>query len=223
MTAVCFDMYGTLCDTSSVTETLGRELDASAALVAEVDATWRRRQLEYSFQLSLMGEYRTFWEVTADALDYALTRYDLDPDENTRTKALSAYEDLTPYPGAADALLRLREAGHIVAVLSNGNPEMLETLAENAGLASHLDEVISADAVETFKPAPAVYENAAEELGKPLEECWLVTSNAWDAAGAGSAGMRTSWVNRNRDPHERIGQAVTATARDLPGIVPEIA
>ncbi|WP_058365283.1 haloacid dehalogenase type II [Haloparvum sedimenti] len=222
MAAICFDMYGTLCDTSSVTGTLGRELDASAALVAEVDATWRRRQLEYSFQLSLMDEYRTFWEVTADALDYALARYGLDPDQETRERALSAYEDLTPYPGATDALSALREAGHTVAVLSNGNPEMLETLAENAGLASHLDEIISADAVETFKPAPAVYENAANELGEPLEECWLVTSNAWDAAGAGSAGMRTGWVNRNRDPHERIGPAATATARDLPGIVPEI-
>ncbi|GAB3416656.1 haloacid dehalogenase type II [Haloparvum alkalitolerans] len=222
MTAVCFDMYGTLCDTGSVVDALARELDVSDALVSELDATWRTRQLQYSYQLALMDEYRPFWQVTRDALDYALARYDLDPDEETRLAVLTGYEELTPFPGAVDALETLGDAGHTVAVLSNGNPAMLETLAENAGLAPHLDEVISADAVETFKPAPAVYEHAAGALGEPIEDCWLVTSNAWDAAGAGSAGMRTGWVNRARDPHERIGPAVTAVAPDLPGIVPEV-
>jgi len=218
MTAVCFDMYGTLCDTGSVVDTLRRELGVSDALVSELDTTWRTRQLQYSYQLALMEAYRPFWQVTRDALDYALARYELDPDEETRLRIMSAYEELTPFPGAIDVLQDLSAEGVTVAVLSNGNPAMLDALADHAGLAAHLDDVVSADAVETFKPAPAVYEHAADELGEPIGDCWLVSGNAWDVAGAGAAGMETAWVNRVSDPFERIGPEPTAVVPELPGV-----
>ncbi|MFC6724088.1 haloacid dehalogenase type II [Halobium palmae] len=201
----CFDMYGTLCDTSSVTATLGEELDVSDSLADEIDATWRRRQLEYSFQVSLMEAYRPFWKVTGAALDYALARYSLSPDGSTRDRILGAYDRLDPHEGAAETLERLSDAGHTVTVLSNGNPEMLERLAENAGLAPHLDDLISADEVSVFKPAPVVYENAAERTGTDIGDCTLVSGNAWDVAGAGAAGMETAWINRARDPPEEVG------------------
>lgn len=215
MTAVCFDMYGTLCDTASVSETLGRELDAADVLVDAVESTWRSRQLRYSYQTALMESYRPFWDVTEAALDFALDRYGLAPDAATRERVLEAYEHLDPFPAATEVLASLSAAGHTVAVLSNGNPEMLSTLAENAGLADHLDDVVSADAVETFKPAPAVYENAAAELGEEIGDCWLVSGNAWDVAGAGSAGMQTAWVNRGNDPFERVGSEPTAEVAAL--------
>ncbi len=215
MATICFDMYGTLCDTASVTETLSRELDAADALVDAVETTWRSRQLQYSYQLALMGSYRPFWTVTRDALDFALDRYDCDPDPETRERILRAYETLEPFPGATDVLAELSEMGHGVAVLSNGNPEMLSTLSETAGLADRLDAVVSADAAGTFKPAPAVYEAAAAAFGEPLGDCWLVSGNAWDVAGAGHAGMETVWVDRANDPFERIGTAPTATVAAL--------
>lgn len=218
MTAVCFDMYGTLCDTGSVVDGLRRELDVSDALVSELDVTWRTKQLQYSYQLALMETYRPFWQVTRDALDYALSRYELDPDERTRLRIMSAYEELTPFPGAIDVLEDLAAAGYSVAVLSNGNPAMLEALADDAGLTPYLDEVVSADAVETFKPSPVVYENAADELGESIDDCWLVSGNGWDVAGAGSAGMHTVWVNRVNDPFERIGTEPDAVVPELAGV-----
>lgn len=218
MTAVCFDMYGTLCDTGSVVDALRRELEVSDALVNELDTTWRTKQLQYSYQLALMGEYRRFWRVTRDALDYALARYELDPDEETRHQVMNAYEELTPFPGAVDLLEDLEAAGDRVAVLSNGNPAMLETLAENAGLIEHLDAIVSADAVGTYKPAAVIYEHAAEELGVPIGDCWLVSGNAWDVAGAGAAEMQTVWINRVRDPFERIGPEPDAVVPELPGV-----
>lgn len=202
--ALCFDMYGTLCDTSSVTATLGEQLDVADGFVADVDALWRRTQLRYAQQVALMDGYAPFAAVTERALDYALDFYDLDPSEEARQEIILAYDDLDPYPDAADALAELSET-HTVVVLSNGNPEMLEALAENAGLAPHLDDVISAHEVRTFKPDPAVYRNAAERLDRDLGECRLVSSNAWDVAGAASAGMATAWVNRAREPPEAVG------------------
>ncbi|WP_313692769.1 haloacid dehalogenase type II [Halorarum halobium] len=220
---LCFDMYGTLCDTSSVREALAAELAVPEALVAELDATWRSEQLQYSYQTALMDEYRPFWDVTADALAYALDQWDVEADEPTRERVLDAYNHLDPFPAAVETLTRLSEAGHTVTVLSNGNPEMLETLAGNAGLATHLDEIISADEVSTFKPAPAVYENAAERTGRDVGDCRLVSGNAWDVAGAGAAGLETAWVNRGNDPFERVGVAPSLTVRSLSGVADELA
>ena len=202
--ALCFDMYGTLCDTSSVRERLGEALSLPAGVARGVDELWRQKQLQYSFQRGQMDDYATFRQVTADALDYALAYDGHDPDETTRERVLTAYDHLDPFPDALDALARLSE-DYTVTVLSNGNPEMLATLAENTGIEAHLDDVISADEVSTFKPAPAVYENAAARLDRDIDECRLVSSNAWDVAGAARAGMKTAWVNRRRDPFERVG------------------
>jgi 2-haloacid dehalogenase len=207
MAGLCFDMYGTLCDTSSVRTRLGEALGVPERLVAAVDETWRRKQLQYSYQSAQMGDYQPFWEITGHALDYALSAHDLDPDADTRERIRAAYDHLDPFPGAVETLSRLGETGHDVVVLSNGDPAMLERVAENAGLASHLDGVVSADAVRTFKPDPAVYEHAATALDRPLDGCRLISSNAWDVAGAGAAGMATTWVNRTRDPPETIGAA----------------
>ena len=70
--ACVFDAYGTLFDVNSAAArcraALGNEADAFSA-------TWRRKQLEYSWLRSLMGTYADFWQVTGDALDYACERH----------------------------------------------------------------------------------------------------------------------------------------------------
>lgn len=219
----CFDMYGTLCDTSSVREALASELSASEALVAELDATWRAKQLQYAYQCSLMETYRPFWEVTRDALEYALAHWGVEADGPTRERVLESYEHLDPFPDAVKTVTRLSEAGHTVTVLSNGNPEMLEALADNAGLTPHLDDIISADDVSTFKPSPAVYENAADRTGSEMGACRLVSGNAWDVAGAGNAGFQTAWVNRRNDPFERLGVRPSFVASSLADVADEFA
>lgn len=202
--ALCFDMYGTLCDTSSVTATLREELDLPAQVVDEVDALWRQKQLQYSYQLGQMDTYRTFWEATDEALDYVLDFYGAEPGDASRERILDAYNHLDPFADTLDALERLDEE-YTLAVLSNGNPEMLETLAANTGIDEHVEYIVSADEVGTFKPAPAVYENAAERVGEDLADTALVSSNAWDIAGASQAGMGAFWVNRKNEPMERVG------------------
>jgi 2-haloacid dehalogenase len=203
--ALCFDMYGTLCDTSSVTRRLGEVLEVPGTLVDAIDETWRRKQLQYSYQAAQMEAYEPFWDLTGRALDYALAQYGLDPTADERDRIVEAYDHLSPFPDAAAVLERFGDAGVTVAVLSNGNPAMLERLAANAGLTPHLDEIVSAGEVSTFKPSPAVYENAANRLGHDIDACRLVSANAWDVAGAGNAGMGVAWINRRRDPPEAIG------------------
>lgn len=219
--ALCFDMYGTLCDTSSVTATLSTQLGVTDRFVAQIDRLWRQKQLQYSFQLNAMNEYVPFEEVTDRALAYVLAFYDLEPGEEARERICASYDELDPFPEAVETLARLSDAGFTTTILSNGNPGMLEPLAEHAGFTPHLDDIISADEVSVFKPTPAVYENAGARIGLPLDRCRLVSSNAWDVAGASNAGMMTVWVNRGREPAERVGGPASDMVRSI-GELPDL-
>ena len=68
-----FDAYGTLFDVHSVVEA-GREITSDPVTLS---ATWRQKQLEYTWLRALMGTYADFWVVTESALRYAIRRLGL--------------------------------------------------------------------------------------------------------------------------------------------------
>jgi len=210
--ALCFDMYGTLCDVSSVADAIERELDVPGGLATDVDALWRSKQIEYAYHRGVMDRYEPFDVVTRDALDYALNYYGLDVDATDAL--LAAYDDLDPYPEVLDALDTLT-AERDAVVFSNGTPAMLDRLAANTGIDARVDALVSADDVGALKPDPAVYEHVARELDRPLSACRLVSSNGWDVAGASAAGMSTALVNRDNDPEERVGGDADVIIEDL--------
>lgn len=198
--ALVFDAYGTLLDIDSLVPACAQVTRDPAACVA----LWRGKQLEYTFLRALMGRYADFWQVTGEALDYALARLGLTADAATRERLRAAWLELAPYPDAAPTLRRL--AGRPLAVLSNGSPHMLEAALAHAGLRAHLTHVLSVDAVRTYKPDPRVYELAPRTLGLPPHRLLFVSGNAWDAAGAASYGLRVAWLNRGGAPFEVLGQ-----------------
>src|SRR6185436_10783903 len=100
------------------------------------------------------------------------------------------------FPDVKPGLQRLRAQGLRLAILSNGEPKMLQSAARSAGIADLLDAVISVDEVKVFKPNPRVYELAATHLKTPQSSIGFVTSNNWDAQGAASAGWTTFWIQR---------------------------
>ena len=113
---------------------------------------------------------------------------------------MAEYNRLSPFPGVANALAKMKGRK---AILSNGSPDMLEPLVRHSGLA--LDAVLSVDEVRVFKPAPEVYELAVRRLGVAKERIGFVSSNGWDAAGAKSFGFQVFWLNRSGAPAERLG------------------
>ena len=74
-----FDAYGTLFDVHSVVEA-GREITSDPV---SLSATWRQKQLEYTWLRALMGRYEDFWAVTEAALRYAIRRLGLTASERT--------------------------------------------------------------------------------------------------------------------------------------------
>lgn len=212
---LCFDMYGTLCDTGSVKTVLAKELGVPGPFLDEINTLWRRKQLQYAYLVGLMERYRSFWEITNRALDYTLEYFHLDLNEIQRDRILEAYQHLEPFPSVPDTLELLIEHDVHLTVLSNGDLDMLQTLVENAGLSPYIKTVISAEDVQTFKPSPRVYKNAARVLERDLQECQLVSGNAWDVTGAASAGMGTIWVNRSQNPFEVLSVKPDHTVKGI--------
>jgi 2-haloacid dehalogenase len=130
---------------------------------------------------------------------------------------------LAAFPDVKPGLQQLKAMGLRLAVLSNGEPKMLESAASGAGIADLLDAVISVDEVKVFKPSPRVYELAAMHLKIANDSIGFVTSNNWDAQGAGSAGLTTFWIQRAAaEPAEELGYPAAHVVRlltDLPALV----
>ena len=216
--ACVFDAYGTLFDVHSA---VGRHRDRVGEAADSVSATWRAKQLQYTWLRSLMERWTPFAEVTEDSLDFALDEAGIE-DGSLRADLLAAYRSLACYPEVEGVLDALRASGMRTAILSNGSREMLDAAVGSAGIGSRLDAVLSVDDVRVFKPHPDVYRLACDRLGvAPRAVCFL-SSNAWDAAGAATFGFRVAWVNRFGQARERLPDAPDveiATLDPLPGLV----
>src|SRR2546428_5477412 len=208
--AVVFDAYGTLFDGRSVASLAEELFPGRGAALTE---TWRTKQLEYSWLVSLMERYEDFWSLTERGLRYACRTLGLPDDESKLARLMDEYLRLAAFEDVEPALAGLGKLPK--ALLSNGAPRMLRAVVEHNGLTGAFAHVISADEIRIFKPSPRVYRLAPERLGVPAETIAFVSSNAWDALGARAFGLWTCWVNRNRAPLDELGFSPDAIVSSL--------
>jgi 2-haloacid dehalogenase len=218
--ALAFDAYGTLFDVFSVTSLCDELFPGNGRALAQV---WRAKQLQYSLLRSMMGRHRNFWGLTEDSLVYAAGTLELGLTADKKKRLMDAYLVLTAFPDVKPGLEMLRKKGVRLAILSNGEPKMLQAAAQSAGISGLLDAIISVEDVLTFKPAPQVYTLAATRLDVAAAEAGFVSSNNWDIQGAGSAGLYTFWVQRSpAEPQEELGfpaRRIVRALTDLPALV----
>ena len=200
--ALVFDMYGTLVDPIRIWRALEQDTGDAAVQIAEV---WRQKQLEYSFRLTAMGRYEDFDWVTRKALDHALAVARLELSEARKAALMAHYDDLETFADVLTGLRRLGEGGHRMVVFSNGSPRMLGAIMHAAGLRPFFEGYVSVDEVRAFKPSPRTYRRAAEQLGRPIDEVRLVSSNPFDDIGAEAAGMKAAWINRSGGLFDWLG------------------
>jgi 2-haloacid dehalogenase len=175
---------------------------------------WRAKQLEYTWMLTLSGQYQDFWTLTERALDYSLARVP-SADRAIRSKLLDAYFALDAFPDARSALEELKRGGNRTAILSNGSPKMLRGAVEGARLGHLLDKVLSVDAIRMYKPRREVYAMATEAFAVAPGDIVFVSSNRWDVMGAVVCGFHGVWVNRGRMPDEYPEQRAEQVLPDL--------
>ncbi len=213
-----FDAYGTLFDFNSAVahcrDVLGEQADTLSKI-------WREKQLQYTWLRSLMGRHADFWQVTGDALDYAMKSLGI-RDKALRDRLMGLYRTLAVFPDVLTMLEQLKSGGLKTAILSNGSPEMLNSAVRATGIAHLLDAVLSVEEVGVYKPHPSVYKIAVDSLSLAAPAICFVSSNAWDAHGASAFGMKVIWCNRYGQGPEILPGAPDVeltTLAEIPGVL----
>jgi 2-haloacid dehalogenase len=211
VSACVFDAYGTIFDFASAAARCSDVLGDKAAAVTTL---WRDKQLQYTWLRSLQGRHSDFWQVTGDALDFTLETLGLAA-AGVRDRLMGLYRALDCFPEVPDVLRRLKDAGFVTAILSNGSPSMLADVVAAAKLDGLLDHVWSVEEVGVFKTHPRVYQLAVDRLGVAPGAISFQSSNAWDAHAASAFGMRVVWCNRYGQRRERLPGAPDREVRSL--------
>lgn len=193
-----FDAYGTLFDVHSAASRYRDEIGDKWGSLSQL---WRSKHLEYSWIHAQTGRHVSFWTLAERSLDYAIAATGGIPD-GLRDKLLKAYRTLSAYPEVPDVLSDLRNAGAKLAILTNGDRDMIDDAVASAGLGGMLDEIITVHEAGIYKPNAPVYRLACDRFGLRPEEIAFQSSNRWDIAGAKAFGFTCMWINRYGLPDE---------------------
>lgn len=209
--ACIFDAYGTLFDLVNPVEARAARVGDKAAALTEI---WRRKQLEYSWLRSLMGQHADFWQITGDALDYAMASIGVE-DLALRADLMELYLSIPTYEEVPQVLEALKAAKRKTGILSNGAPLMLTSATTCADIRPLLDVMFTVEDVGVFKPDPRVYQMVVDRMRVEPDQVAFFSSNAWDIAGAATFGFRAVWCNRGGAPRELLPGEPVAEIKNL--------
>ena len=214
--AIAFDAYATLFDVYCM-EALAEEYFPGQG--KSLTLLWRQKQIEYARIRSMSGQFKTFWEITRDALIFAARQLELPMSDFHRQRLMNQYACLKPFPENIATLRALHDMGLPLAVLSNGTHSMLDIALRYNDMNRLFAHILSADQVNKFKTAPEIYQLAVDAFQLPKNEILFVSANAWDACAATWFGFTTFWINRNGQPDEVLDVSPSATGRQLTDIL----
>lgn len=215
--ALTFDLFGTVLDLdTSLIPFISEFLDDIGGGVTP-DSFWKqwraRQRLEQFQDTIMMLGHSGYLETVRRALVYTLKGNAIPAEEGTVRRLMDAWQHLSPFPEVVSALERLQSRYELV-VLSNGDPNFLEHLAQNR-VQWAFDDIISATTVGAFKPHPGVYRRAARNLGREVDECLMVSANSFDVVGARACGFRGALVDRYGLPYEETPYQPNLVVQDF--------
>ena len=182
-----FDAYGTLFDVHSA---IARHAEAIGPEASRMSETWRIKQIEYTWNYSLIGRWRDFRDITAAALDTAAAMHGGLP-SGLRDTLIAAYEKLDAYPDVAPTLKALRARGAKTAILSNGSREMLDnaTRGRRAARVARRGDLGRRGRGLQDEPKKSTIWSSGRSARKPTDVAFQ-SSNRWDVAGAKAFGFQ---------------------------------
>jgi len=200
--ALVFDLYGTIVDMQNgLTEAVTPFLEKKGwAGRPNSFVTWRRRtHFENSMIDALCDRGHTpYRQIGHRAVSYVMDRCGIPYTQDEARWLVARIETLEPFPDVVPALERLRGAGYKLAILSNGDRDMLAAAGPHIGF--RFDHVISVEQAGYFKPHWKTYSKAEELIGEDRASCLFVANHAFDCIGAKAYGMRTAFIDRRKRP-----------------------
>lgn len=119
---------------------------------------------------------------------------------------------LQPWPDSSEGIAALNALGLVTSTLSNGNTSLLTDLNEYGGLG--FQKIISAEDFKAYKPDPKTYLGAAEKIGVQPGEVAMVAAHLGDLEQASKNGLRTIYVEREKEEAWGVEEERYAAAKD---------
>lgn len=136
-----------------------------------------------------MGMASHEWSVyVRDELQVPMSAEDISREVVARLEALYR-ADLPLIEGSAEAVRAAAERWP-VAIASSSNRELIDLIAELAGIADMLSTTVSSEEAGRGKPAPDVFLMAAEQLGVDPANCVVIEDSANGIRAGVAAGMK---------------------------------
>jgi 2-haloacid dehalogenase len=214
---IVFDVMGTLLDVRALDPHFERFFGDVA-----VRKEWFRQTIQMAMAAALTSAYEDFGVQADTGLEMTARHYKVSLLGEEKNLILSTLGRLRPYPEVVKSFARLRDAGLRLATLTNSTVQAVEAQLGYAGLRDYFEQVISADEIQCFKPAPEVYHLAAERLGVGSEQLRLVTAHDWDVTGALRAGCAAAFVARPGQILNPFGPQPDVRATDLSEIAEKV-
>lgn len=197
---ITFDMFSAVLNIEGTAAPIVKEivpqLDDDSAL--SFFRIWRTKQWDYVLLTGHMkAEFVSYEYLTEKALHYACQKCNLTLTETQQNGLMNIWFSFNPWPDAKETLDKLKEKGYTVAMLSNGDTNMLEAISKHCGI--EFDYIFSAEKAKAYKPRKEIYEQVLSHFNISKEEHLHVAGSMFDTMGAKAAGFHCCWSNRYND------------------------
>jgi len=149
-----------------------------------------------------MHRHKDFWQITEDSLDKSMEVFNINKD--MKTELLNLYKKLSPFSEVKETLENLKKKDMKLSILSNGTPELLNTLVVSNKLDTIFDDIFSIEEVRIYKPDSKVYDLPVNKYKIKPNEIIFLSANTWDVSGGGNYGYNSIWVNRNNTVFDNL-------------------
>lgn len=206
-----FDCYGTLIDwETGISQALQPVLAAHKVTMEADKALELYGVLESEAE---RGDYQPYKTVLRTVLKGFGARLKFTPSEAELTAFSMSVKDWPAFPDSPSALKALATK-YKLAIVSNVDDDLFAHSARK--LDAPFEWVITAQQVQSYKPAPAHFRTAFERIGLPRAKILHVAQSLFhDIATAKSLGLSTVWVNRR---HAQGGAGATPQAEAIPDV-----
>jgi 2-haloacid dehalogenase len=187
-------------------------------LPAGTDRLFFAQLLRDAFALSTSGVFHPFPDIAKGTLTVLLHSLGHEADETTLKDILGVFSRLPTHKDVKPALEKLRDSDCQAVMLTNGSRANTEKLVRDNDIEHLVDDIVSVDDFNIWKPQTELYRQAALKHSCAPENALLVAAHAWDIHGAIQAGFHGIWIQRHESlfhplmgsPDEQVNDLVDA-------------
>lgn len=187
-------------------------------LPAGTDRLFFAQLLRDAFALSASGVFHPFPDIAKGTLTVLLNSLGHEADETTLKDILGVFSRLPTHRDVKPALEKLRDSDCQAVMLTNGSRANTEKLVRDNDIEHLVDDIVSVDDFNIWKPQTELYRQAALKHSCAPENALLVAAHAWDIHGAIQAGFHGIWIQRHESlfhplmgsPDEQVTDLINA-------------